>query len=440
MGAVIGSSDFKERYVKKKIDNWIKDVEQLSDVAKDEPQLALCAFSKALCMRWCFMQRTISHISHLFQPLEDVLRERLIPAIVGRKVSDLERRILALPVRFGGLGILNPVDTADIEFETSIKITAILKQMIYNQETTLENLDEERVKRIINKTKQDKGKRLTQEFEIVKSLVDNKMKLNLDLAREKGAGSWLTALPIQALGYVLNKQEFRDSLCLRYGWRIPKTAQYCSCGKLNDVDHALTCPRGGFVIMRHNRVRDLEASILKDVCKDIRIEPELLPIGNCTNSDNTAERARLDVSAVGVWSPMERTFVDVRIVHPNSPSYQGKKMEKIYEMHENEKKRKYNQRIIQVEKASFTPLVFSTSGGMALECTKFHKKIAELIALKTKEEYSHIMNHLRTRIRFTLLKSTLIAVRGERGKSRKATENITELSFNMVPDMPSYEV
>ena len=110
--------------------------------------------------------------------------------------------------------------------------------------------------------------------------------------------------------------------------------------------------------MRHNRVRDLEASILKDVCKDIRVEPELLPIGNCTNSDNTAERARLDVSAVGVWSPMERTFMDVRIVHPNSPSYQGKKMEKIYEMHENEKKRKYNQRIIQVEKASFTPLVF----------------------------------------------------------------------------------
>ena len=176
MGAVIGSSDFKERYVKKKIDNWIKDVEQLSDVAKDEPQLALCAFSKALCMRWCFMQRTISHMSHLFQPFEDVLRERLIPAIVGRKVSDLERRILALPVRFGGLGILNPVDTADIEFETSIKITAILKQMIYNQETTLENLDEERVKRIINKTKQNKGKRLTQEFEIVKSLVDNKSK------------------------------------------------------------------------------------------------------------------------------------------------------------------------------------------------------------------------------------------------------------------------
>ena len=132
--------------------------------------------------------------------------------------------------------------------------------------------------------------------------------------------------------------------------------------------------------------------------------------------------------------------MDVRMLHPNSPSYQGKKMEKIYQLHENEKKRKYNQRVIQVEKASFTPLVFSTSGGMALECTKYHKKVAELIALKTKEDYSKVMNHLRTRLRFTLLKSTLIAVRGERGKSRKPTENISDLSFNMVPEMPSYEV
>ena len=77
---------------------------------------------------------------------------------------------------------------------------------------------------------------------------------------------------------------------------------------------------------------------------------------------------------------------------------------------------------------------------MGPECTKFHKKIAQLIALKTKEEYPQVMNHLRTRLWFTLLRSTLIALRGEKGKSRKPTEKITELSFNMLPEMPSYEV
>ena len=193
--------------------------------------------------------------------------------------------------------------------------------------------------------------------------------------------------------------------------------------------------------MRHNKIRDLEAKILKDVCKDVKVEPELLPIGDSSvTSTNTSEKARLDVSCVGLWSPMERTFMNVRIFHPNSPSYRGKNIDKLYQQHENEKKNKYNHRVIQVEKATFTPLVFSTSGGMAPECTSFHKKLAVMISHKTKEEYSHVMNHLRTRLRFSILRSTLIAVRGERGKNRKPQGDISELSFNTVPDMPSYEV
>ena len=194
--------------------------------------------------------------------------------------------------------------------------------------------------------------------------------------------------------------------------------------------------------MRHDRIRDLEATILSDVCKDVRVEPELLPVGNSiVNSTNNAEKARLDVSAVGIWSPMERTFLDVRVLHPNSPSYRGQTTTSLYEQHENEKKRSYNQRIIQVEKATFTPLVFSTTGGMAPECTRFHKKVAQLVSKKTKEEYSHVMSHLRTRLRFTLLKSTLLALRGERGKrSKSRPTKISDLSFNMVPEMPSYEV
>ena len=198
---------------------------------------------------------------------------------------------------------------------------------------------------------------------------------------------------------------------------------------------------GGYVVMRHDRVRNMEASILKDVCKDIKIEPELMPVGNTdVANSSTAERARLDLSAVGVWSPMERTFFDVRVVHPNSASYKDKDIKQVYDQHEKEKKRKYNQRVMQVERATFTPLVFSTTGGMAPECARYHKKVAELIANKTKEEYSKVVNHIRTRVRFTLLRSTLLAIRGERGKPKRAQTNISELSFNLLPDMPSYEV
>ena len=69
---------------------------------------------------------------------------------------------------------------------------------------------------------------------------------------------------IQSVGYTLNKQEFRDSVCLRYGWNVPNTPSFCQCGKENDVDHALSCKKGGYVAMRHNRVRDLEAELMKE--------------------------------------------------------------------------------------------------------------------------------------------------------------------------------
>ena len=137
--------------------------------------------------------------------------------------------------------------------------------------------------------------------------------------------------------------------------------------------------------MRHNAIRDLEAELLREVCKDVKVEPELLPIGNLELHGNTADKVRLDVSAVGVWSPMERTFVDVRIMHPNSPSYRDKPPDKLYLQHEREKKNMYNDRVLQVEKGSFSPLIYSTTGGMGVECTKYHKRIAELIALKRNE-------------------------------------------------------
>ena len=82
--------------------------------------------------------------------------------------------------------MLNPVETADLEYETSIRITSNLKNIIVNQEHTLDNYNEERLMTVINKTKQDKEKRLTAEFELIKTHVDDNMKRDLDLAREKG--------------------------------------------------------------------------------------------------------------------------------------------------------------------------------------------------------------------------------------------------------------
>ena len=188
--------------------------------------------------------------------------------------------------------------------------------------------------------------------------------------------------------------------------------------------------------MRHNRIRDMEADLMREVCKDVKIEPELLPLetDNIGNG-NRAEKARLDVSAVGVWGSHERTFLDVRIMHPNSPSYINKPIAQVYKDHENEKKRAYNGRVIQVEKGSFTPIVMSTFGGMGEEADNYHKRIATLISEKRNERYSDVMNYIRTRLRFCILKSVLVAIRGVRGKcTRDKVAPVSMLSFNLLGD------
>jgi hypothetical protein len=48
LGAVVGTSEFKQEYINDKVSKWIKDVEELAEIAKDEPQLAYSAFVKGL--------------------------------------------------------------------------------------------------------------------------------------------------------------------------------------------------------------------------------------------------------------------------------------------------------------------------------------------------------------------------------------------------------
>ena len=152
--------------------------------------------------------------------------------------------------------------------------------IIYNQEQDLSNYDMNQVEETIKLVKAQKDMKLKEEYIEIVTIVDEKTKRSLALAQEKGAGSWLTALPVKSVGYTLNKQEFRDSICLRYGWNVPNTPSYCQCGAKNDVNHALSCKKGGYVMMRHNCVRDLEAELMREVCTDVKVEPELLPLDN----------------------------------------------------------------------------------------------------------------------------------------------------------------
>ena len=84
----------------------------------------------------------------------------------------------------------------------------------------------------------------------------------MDLANEKGASNWLTSLPIEGFGFCLHKGAFTNALALGYGWTPSQIPMNCACGNTFSVNHALSCPRGGFPTIHHNEIRDITFSLL----------------------------------------------------------------------------------------------------------------------------------------------------------------------------------
>ena len=363
--------------------------------------------------------------------LESAIRERLLPAILGREATDNLRLTYSLPARLGGLGIQIPTEEADFEFQNSILMTGQITEAIYQQQSSLTiDVDEQsKAAADLSLRKSDKHKATT---ELLKSRISEAEFRMLELASEKGASLWLTSLPLAVYGFRLNKQQFADAICLRYNLPLHDVPRKCMCGVDYSIEHCLTCKNGGYVHLRHNAVRDSAHELLQAVCKDVRLEPSLLPVTGeaLPASANRDDGARADISAVGLWIPLSRAFFDVKVVNPLARTNWNMKLNTMYRHHESLKNNAYRDRILQVDKGSFTPLVFSCTGGAAPEATKFIKQLALKLSLRKMERYSETVSYLRRRFSFEILRTCVISLQGERGKP-KYQEDIMELDIEL---------
>ena len=418
LGAALGSRPIVEQCVSQQVKEWTAELEQLSIIARSHPQAAYCAYSHGLKGRWLYLARTVPNIGDLLQPLEDTLRQRFIPALTGRPApSDTERELLALPARIGGLGIANPAATAEREHQASMQLSSPLVMLITQGEADLAQSTTAQ-RRARNQLQQDKRKHENEVAATLHDKLSEPLQRARKVASERGASSWLTALPLQHHGFAIHKGAFRDALALRYGWVLERLPSHCVCGKPFDANHALSCPTGGFPTIRHNEVRDLLASLLTEVCRDVAVEPVLQPISGETfqrRSTSTDNGARLDIRARGFWgSRSESAFFDVRIFNPNAPSNHTSSSAACYRRHEQAKRNQYEERIREVEHASFTPLVFTTSGGASPLTSTFLKHLASKLAEKRDVAYSTTIGWLRARLSFSLLRSAVMCIRGSR--------------------------
>ena len=245
----------------------------------------------------------------------------------------------------------------------------------------------------------------------------------LEASSEKGSSSWLTALPLTSHGFALHKGDFRDALCLRFGWQSSSLPLMCICSKSFTVEYALSCSCGGYPFIRHNELRDITATLLTEVSNIVGIEPVLQKLSGEHLTQKTSissDDARLDIVAENFWGHnRQKTYFDVRVFNPFCATLSKVPLPQYYRRAELEKKRAYEQRIREIEFGSLSPIVFSSTGRLGSTATVIFKKLASLIADKQEQPYSKKLFWLHCKVSFSLLRSAIICLCGSRSTNHR---------------------
>ena len=134
--------------------------------------------------------------------------------------GDLMRDLLALPARLGGISMPNPSKTSNKDYAFSLralKRSHPSKNPSYPIDAITKNA------RLKKETHRLNRSTILSEATDLKGKLNDTLQRAMELASEKGASSWLTALPLAKFVFSLHKGAFRDAVALRYGWLPPQS-------------------------------------------------------------------------------------------------------------------------------------------------------------------------------------------------------------------------
>lgn len=359
---------------------------------------------------------------------------KVIPALTGRDGLDEHHlNLLRLPARLGGMGIPCFTRIAPFEFKASKEVTRLQVDAIVNMTQQTKSPREVHADAIsaqhaIRVRRRNADTLLYQDTFANAPEAGQRRLSQLSI---KGVSSWLTTLPLRQHGFHLSRRDFQDALALRYDWPPAEVPSTCVCAAPFTTAHAMVCPRGGFPTVRHNEVRDILGDLLTEVCRDVAVEPQLAPLSGerfAASSTNTSPEARVDLRARGFWTRAENAFFDVRVFHADSASYRHQTPDALLELHERQKKAEYAERVVNVDRGSFCPLVFATAGYASKECTRFLKRLAGMVARHDGQEYPATLNYIRCRISVALTRASIMCLRGSRSAYHRPINSLRPLA------------
>ena len=215
IGSYIGSESGCGKYAEELVSSWCNQLKVLSKIAKTELQAAYAAFVSGFKHKLTYCIRTMPNIKKHLTRLDAIVDNEFIPAITDGHICSADKRLLLfLPAKKGGLAIPIFSTIADLDFLNSRAATEQLIKHISNQDS-IAPMDSEQLKtskkRFANTRKELTNTILQQ---LREKMSPEQLRAN-DLAKMKGASSWLTTFPLKSENFDLNKREFYVALSLR---------------------------------------------------------------------------------------------------------------------------------------------------------------------------------------------------------------------------------
>ena len=125
----------------------------------------------------------------------------------------------------------------------------MLQDAIIDQKRSYE-VNEKNLAEVKTRMKKQKTTRNKKTFNEIHIESSDKRKKLLEIISEKRALLWFTTLPIKDEGIQLDKQTFWDIVRIRYGYQLARLPEKCACRAHFDLQHSLSCKKGGFVSLR----------------------------------------------------------------------------------------------------------------------------------------------------------------------------------------------
>jgi len=415
LGSAVGSSDFKNRVLLKRVQK----IKQLHSALKDidSAQTKMHLLRSCIGMpKFAFSLRTLnySEVSNAIDQFDELMLESLID-ILGVEFSDLKRLHMSLPLGdgFGGFGVPLAKYVSDAAYLASCQNSRALQVEILNSNVDLPALALKSLERInadLDVDHQMPG----QTFQSLSPIYNLQHKIgnvlnrkisqqllnacklnNREMCRLKAVSlahstDFLHLAPTRFLGQELSNQEFQN-LCryhLGIPIRLPKACVLCKAANDDFGDHSTICSKGTSLTRRHNRIRDYLANEFKKAGFAVEVEPNDLCMYNDRRPGDVRVFCYKDNKDLLIDVTVTSSFNNMSLAR-NHAGYNLKKRA-------DEKMRKYEKDLDNMDNVDFMPFVIESLGGRSTHADKVLEKIALCQAHISGSSYNDCLNAVRT--------------------------------------------